>query len=128
MDIDIRVILTGFFLVVGCFLFLVASIGVIRFPDFFTRMHAAGKADSLGQACIIIGLIIYSGFNQVSLKLFLIMITVFVINTTATHYLAKAAYMKGVKPWVKGSKYGEADPFALASPTNVTHKKAKAKK
>ncbi len=128
MDIDIRVILTGFFLAVGCFLFLVASIGVIRFPDFFTRMHAAGKSDSLGQACIIIGLIIYSGFNQVSLKLLMIMVTVFIINTTATHYLAKAAYMKGVKPWVKGCKYGEADPFAISSPTNVTRKKAKANK
>jgi multicomponent Na+:H+ antiporter subunit G len=125
---DIRVILTGLFLVIGCLLFLVASIGVIRFPDFFTRMHAAGKADSLGQACIIIGLMIYSGFTQVSLKLFLIMIMIFIINTTATHFLAKAAYMKGVKPWVKGCKYGETDPFAISTTANVVGKKAKAKK
>lgn len=127
MDIDIRVILTALFLAIGCFLFLVASIGVIRFPDFFTRMHAAGKADSLGQACIIIGLMIYSGFTQVSLKLFLIMITVFIINSTATHFLAKAAFMKGVKPWMKGCKYGETDPFAVSSAANVVGKKAKAK-
>ena len=128
MDIDIRVILTALFLAIGCFLFLVASIGVIRFPDFFTRMHAAGKADSLGQACIIIGLMIYSGFTQVSLKLFLIMIMIFIINTTATHFLAKAAYIKGVKPWVKGCKYGESDPFAVFSAANVVGKKPKAKK
>lgn len=128
MDIDIRVILTGLFLVIGCFLFLVASIGVIRFPDFFTRMHAAGKADSLGQACIIIGLMIYSGFNQVSLKLFLIMIMIFIINSTATHFLAKAAFMKGVKPWVKGCKYGETDPFAVSTAAGVVRKKAKAKR
>ncbi|HBV85155.1 MAG TPA: cation:proton antiporter [Desulfosporosinus sp.] len=125
MDIDIRVILTALFLVIGCFLFMIASIGVIRFPDFYSRMHAAGKGDTMGQACIIIGLIIYSGFNQVSLKLLMIMIMILIINSTASHYLAKAAYTKGVKPWMKGSKYGETDPFALSSTTKATGKKAK---
>ena len=122
---DIRVILTGLFLAIGCFLLLIASIGVIRFPDFFSRMHATGKGDTMGQSCIIIGLIIYSGFNQVSLKLLMIMIMVLIINSTATHYLAKAAYMKGVKPWKKGNKYGETDPFALSITTNVACKKVK---
>lgn len=125
MDIDIRVILTALFLVIGCFLILIASIGVIRFPDFFSRMHSAGKGDTMGQACIIIGLIIYSGFNLVSLKLIMIMIMIMIINSTASHYLAKAAYKKGVKPWMKGSKYGEADPFAASATVNVASKKAK---
>lgn len=115
MYIDIHIFLTGFFLAIGCFLLLVASIGVIRFPDFFSRMHAAGKADTMGQSSIIIGLIIYSGFNQVSLKLVIIMIMILIINSTATHYLAKAAYTKGVKPWQKGDKYGESDPFGEGS-------------
>lgn len=127
MDIDIRVIFTGLFLAIGCFLLLVASIGVIRFPDFFSRMHAAGKADTMGQSCIIIGLIIYSGFTQVSLKLLIIMIMVLIINSTATHYLAKAAYMKGVKLWKKGDKYGETNPFAVSSAPNVANKKRKPK-
>jgi len=127
MHIDIRVFLTALFLAIGCFLLLVASIGVIRFPDFFTRMHAAGKADTMGQSCIIIGLIIYSGFNQVSLKLLMIMLAILIINSTATHYLAKAAYMKGVKHWKKGDTYGEIDPFAISSAANVAGKKAKGK-
>ncbi|MDO7787746.1 monovalent cation/H(+) antiporter subunit G [Desulforamulus aquiferis] len=127
MDIDIRIIFTGLFLALGCFLLLVASIGVIRFPDFFSRMHAAGKADTMGQSCILIGLIIYSGFNLVSLKLLIIMAMIYVINPTATHYLAKAAYMKGVKPWEKGCKYGESDPFGVSCDTSVAGKKAKVK-
>lgn len=127
MYIDIHNFFTGVFLTIGCFLLLVASIGVIRFPDFFSRMHAAGKADTMGQSCIIIGLIIYSGFNQVSLKLLIIMIMVLIINSTATHYLAKAAYMKGVKPWKKGDKHRETDPFAVSVATKVTGKKAKGK-
>lgn len=122
---DIRVILTGLFLAVGCLLLLVASIGVIRFPDFFSRIHAAGKGDTMGQTCIIIGLIIYSGFNQVSLKLLLMIIMILIINSTATHYLAKAAYMNGVKPWKKGDKYGEIDSFAITSDTKGSGKKAK---
>lgn len=126
MDIDIRTIFTGLFLAAGCFLLIVASIGVIRFPDFFSRMHAAGKADTMGQSCILIGLIIYSGFNLVSLKLLIIMGMIYVINPTATHYLAKAAYMKGVRPWERGCKYGENDPFAESCDANAV-KKAKAK-
>ncbi|MCB8816006.1 monovalent cation/H(+) antiporter subunit G [Desulfosporosinus shakirovi] len=125
MHIDIRLFFTGVFLTIGCFLLLVASIGVIRFPDFFSRMHAAGKADTMGQSSIIIGLIIYSGFNQVSLKLLIIMVMILIINSTATHFLAKAAYMKGVKPWKKGGKNLETDPFAVSSASNVAGKKAK---
>lgn len=125
MEIDIRVILTGLFLIIGCFLLLVASIGVIRFPDFFSRMHAAGKGDTMGQSCIIIGLIIYSGFNIVSLKLLIMMIMILIINSTATHFLAKAAYVKGVKHWEKGSKYGEINPFAVTAVANGARKKSK---
>ncbi|MCL5780897.1 MAG: monovalent cation/H(+) antiporter subunit G [Firmicutes bacterium] len=111
MDIDIRTIIAGVFLALGCFLMIVASIGVIRFPDFFSRMHAAGKADTMGQSCILIGLIIMAGFSLVSLKLFIIMLMIYIINPTATHFLARAAYMKGVKPWERGGKAVETDPF-----------------
>lgn len=125
MDIDIRTIFTGMFLAIGCFLILVASIGVIRFPDFFSRMHAAGKADTMGQSCIIVGLIIYSGFNLVSLKLLILMAMIYIINPTAGHFLAKAAYMKGVKPWQKGCKYGEEDLFSVSCDTDIAGKNAK---
>lgn len=100
----LRTILTGLFLAAGCFLILVASIGIVRFPDFYSRMHPAGKADSLGQALTLIGLIIYEGFSFVSIKLLFIIIFIFIANPTATHTLAKAAYSTGLKPWEKGDE------------------------
>ena len=101
MEIDIRTIITGIFLAIGCFLLIVASIGVLRLPDFYTRMHAAGKTDTLGQTFILLGLVIYAGFSLVSIKLLIIIGLIYIINPTATHFLAKAAYVRGVKPWFK---------------------------
>lgn len=103
MEIDIRTIITGIFLAMGCFFLIVASIGVVRMPDFYTRMHAAGKTDTMGQTCIMLGLIIYAGFSLVSIKLLIIVGLIYIINPTATHFLAKAAYVRGVKPWTKES-------------------------
>jgi multicomponent Na+:H+ antiporter subunit G len=97
-------IITGIFLIVGCFFVVAASIGVVRFPDFYSRMHPAGKNDTLGQALILVGLIIYEGFSFVSIKLLLIIIFIFIVNPTATHAIAKAAYIAGVKPWEKEKK------------------------
>lgn len=99
---DIRSITAGIFLAVGCFFIVVASVGVVRFPDFYSRMHPAGKTDTVGQAMVLLGLVIYEGFSLVSVKLLLIIAFIFVANPTATHAVAKAAYIAGVKPWGKG--------------------------
>ena len=55
----VRTIFAGIFLVSGCFLIVVASIGIVRFPDFYSRMHPAGKTDTLGQGLALIGLMVY---------------------------------------------------------------------
>lgn len=109
MEIEIRTIITGIFVAMGCFLLIVASIGVVRLPDFYSRMHAAGKADTMGQTLILVGLIIYAGFSLVSIKLIIIMGLIYIINPTATHFLAKAAYVRGVKPWSKEESGAEVD-------------------
>lgn len=99
---EIRTIITAIFLVGGVFFILVASIGIVRFPDFYSRMHPAGKTDSLGQMLTLGGLIIYEGFTMVSLKLLIIIVFMLIANPTATHGLANAAHIIGVKPWEKG--------------------------
>ncbi len=101
---EIRTIITGVFLAIGCFFVVVSSIGIVRFPDFYSRMHPASKADTLGQAMILIGLMVYEGFSLVSVKLLFIIIFIFIANPTATYALANAAYMAGIKPWEKGDK------------------------
>ena len=99
MRVELRTIVTAVLLTTGCFLLIVAAIGVVRFPDFYSRMHPAGKGDTLGQALIVLGLMVYEGFSFISIKLFFIVLFIFVANPTATHFVAKAAYLGGLKPW-----------------------------
>lgn len=101
---DVRTIITAVFIALGCFLIIIASIGIVRFPDFFSRMHPAGKADSLGQALVLIGLMVFEGFSLVSIKLLFIIVFILIANPTTTHALANAAYVAGVKPWKKGEE------------------------
>ncbi len=76
----------------GLFFFCVGTIGLLRFPDLFTRAHSAAKCDTLGAFLCLLALIIYSGFNFSSLKLLLIILFLWLTNPTATHLIAKAAY------------------------------------
>lgn len=87
-------ILGGAFILVGLFAFLVGTIGIIRFPDVLSRIHAAAKCDTLGALLCLIGLIIFNGFNIASLKILLVLIFIWVTNPTATHLIGKAEYIR----------------------------------
>lgn len=89
---------------VGALVMLVGALGVLRFPDFYTRLHAAGKGDTLGQGLVFIGLLIAAlGADEfdftVVFKLLLIVVLVLFLNPTATHALARSAWVIGMKPW-----------------------------
>ena len=91
----------------GIFFVLAGTLGVLRLPDFYTRLHAAGITDTLGAELILIGLIIQSGFTQLSLKLLIVAFFLFITSPTATHAVAHAAYQAGLKP--KLGKYRAPD-------------------
>jgi multicomponent Na+:H+ antiporter subunit G len=76
----------------GSFFFLVGTIGLIRLPDAFTRMHATTKCDTLGAGMILVSLMIFQGFHMISVKLFIILLFIWITNPTAAHIIAKAAY------------------------------------
>ncbi len=97
-------VITGVFLFLGCFFIIVAAVGVVRFPDIYSRVHPAGKGDTLGQALILVGLLIYSGMSFIALKIVLIIGFIAIANPTASHAVVRAAYAAGVKPWEKGDK------------------------
>ena len=82
----------------GVFFLLAGAIGLIRFPDFYTRMHAAGKCDTLGSLLLLAGLALDQGLGLVSVKLIIIAIFIFVTGPTATHAIARAAKRNQV-PW-----------------------------
>ncbi len=98
---EIRVIITGILLGIGGGLIIIGSIGVVRFPDFYTRIHPAGKTDTIGQAFLLTGLMVYEGISFVSVKLLIIIVFIFIANPTATHFIAQAAFSSGLKPWKK---------------------------
>ena len=90
MDILLNVS-SGFFLLIGSFLCLSGGLGILRFPDFYTRMHAVGVTETLATAMILIGLILYNPDFLVDVKLLIILLMVLFISPTASHALANAA-------------------------------------
>ncbi len=77
---------------------IIGALGLVRMPDFYTRMHAASVTDTLGAGLILTGLVIQAGFTLIAVKLLIIGLLIFFTSPTATHALAKAALVRGVKP------------------------------
>ena len=88
-------------LVVGGSFVLIGGIGVVRFPDLFTRMHAASLTDTLGAGLILTGLMLQSGFALPLAKLVLILLLILFTSPVSTHALAKAALHGGLRPWMR---------------------------
>jgi multicomponent Na+:H+ antiporter subunit G len=78
----------------GLFFLLVGTIGILRFPDLYTRAHSAAKCDTLGAVLCLFALMLYNGLNFSSFKLLLIIVFLWITAPTATHLIAKA-YHKG---------------------------------
>ncbi len=91
--ITVALILLG-----GAF-FLVGTIGLLRFPDIYTRLHALTKADNVGLGLIIGGLILQSDSWTVSLKLLFIWCLVLLAGASIAHLIAVVARQRGVKLW-----------------------------
>ena len=82
----------------GSFFCLTGGIGLLRLPDFFSRMHGAGLTDTLGAGLILCGLILQSGFSLNAAKLVFILFFLLLTSPTGTHALAQAALAAGLKP------------------------------
>ena len=77
---------------------MVGAVGLLRMPDFYTRMHAASVIDTLGAGFILLGLVLQAGFTLVAVKLLMVGLLIFFASPTATHALARAAMVRGLKP------------------------------
>lgn len=90
------------FLSVGLFFLLVSAVGLVRLPDFFTRVHAVSKSETMGITLLLIGLMFYQGVDLISFKFGLIVIFVTIANPTGAHLLTRAAVRTGLLPWKRG--------------------------
>lgn len=84
-------IISLIFMGTGFFFMTLAAIGVIKFPDFFTRLHASGVGETLGALMIILGIIIYTESIQLSIKVFIIFFILLLTNPIGTNLIMLAA-------------------------------------
>ena len=98
--IDIVSIASAILLLVGSVFTLIGSIGIVRMPDVFTRLHAAGITDTLGAAGVLLGLALKAGFSLLLVKLLLMLVFSLLLNPTACHALARAALHGLRRPWM----------------------------
>ena len=102
-----------FLVCLGLFFFLGGAIGIIRFPDFYTRMHAAGKGDTMSIFLIFVGVAIYQlqdfSLANVLVAGKILFITVFIMITspTSTHALIRAGLEEGQKVWTRKNRKGD---------------------
>ncbi len=94
----LRALVSTASILMGLFFVFAGTLGVLRLPDFYTRIHAAGMTDTLGAEMVLFGLIVQAGFSQMTLKLLLISFLLLITSPTATHAVANAAYRAGLKP------------------------------
>lgn len=85
-------------LLLGGFLVLTGAVGLLRLPDFFTRLHAASVTETLGAVLLIIGIMLDTGLTLDAAKLILLIFIMFIANPTITHGLCRAAAHGGIKP------------------------------
>ena len=89
---------------IGSAFILVGGLGLVRMPDFFTRLHAASVADTAGAGFILLGLMLQAGLSLTTFKLVLIFVFLVFTSPTAAHALAHAALLDGVLPWTRKPK------------------------
>lgn len=91
-------------LVAGGLFCIVGGIGLLRMPDFYTRVHAASVTDTLGVGFILLGLILQAGWTLVTAKLVIIGLLILFTSPAATHALARAALGRGLEPLLEGKE------------------------
>ena len=105
--VTIREFLAGLFMVGGMIFFIGSAIGMLRLPDFYSRIHASGNSETLGCTLSFIGLMIYEGPTLTMLKMAFVFLLVFMANPIGSHILSKAAYKTGHPVWTLKSKDAE---------------------
>ena len=93
-------ILSWVLLTLGGISVLIGGIGALRFPDLFTRMHAASVTDSIGAILVIGGIMLQAGLTLATIKLVAILLFLLLTSPTASNALAAAAMLAGNKPGI----------------------------
>jgi multicomponent Na+:H+ antiporter subunit G len=105
MDIIVTVLL-----IFGLVFFTGGAVGILRFPDFYSRLHPAGKLDTMGSLSMLVALALFNLHHLslatilTSVKIIIILVFVFISSPTAIHGIVDAGVRAGLTPWTKGEK------------------------
>ena len=91
--------LTLLLLLAGAGFFLAGTVGLLRFPDVYTRLHAITKADNVGLGLVVAGLVLQTESWAAMGKLLLIWLLVLLASASVAHLVARTALRKGIRPW-----------------------------
>lgn len=97
--VRLHLIALGLLLGAGLFFHAVAALGVVRMPDFYTRLHAVGKAETLGVLLTLLALAVWTGPSLTAVKVGFVAVFLFLANPTSTHAIGRAALRSGLVPW-----------------------------
>ena len=101
---SLRELIAAIFMLAGLVFFIGSAIGMLRLPDFYSRIHASGNSETLGCTLSFIGLMIYEGPTLTAVKMAFAFLIVFMANPIGSHILGKAAYKSGHAVWTLDSK------------------------
>jgi len=90
-------VLSWICLLLGCAACIIGGLGLLRLPDFYSRMHGGGITDTLGAGLVLLGLMFQAGLTMVTVKLAMILVVLLITSPTSTHAVGKAALISGLK-------------------------------
>ncbi len=93
-------ILSWICLILGSIFCIIGGLGLLRLPDFYSRMHGGGITDTLGASLVLVGLMLQGGLTEVTVKLVMILVVLLITSPTSTHAVGKAAFTSGLKPFL----------------------------
>ncbi|MDH5772083.1 MAG: monovalent cation/H(+) antiporter subunit G [Rhodospirillaceae bacterium] len=107
-------------IIAGLFFTITGTIGLVRLPDVFARMHGAGMVDTMGMALILVGLLLHAPSAIIAIKIILILAFVFFTSPTTCYALARAALHAGVKPMTSDASTNTTDSQKTESKQSKT--------
>ena len=117
-------VLTGLLLAAALFFFIAGTVGLLRFPDLYSRLHALTKADNVGLGLTVLALMLQAESWTEVLKLGLIWVMVLAASATVCFLIGNEAYRRGHTPWTNlhaGSSGRESAPLELEKRLEPTH-------
>jgi multicomponent Na+:H+ antiporter subunit G len=109
MAATVAEVLSWLFILSGAALVVTGGVGLLRLPDFYTRIHAAGITDTMGAWLMLIGLMFQAGWTLVTIKLVMLLFFLLATSPLASHALAKAAFIRDLEPMLGSDLVREGD-------------------